>query len=348
MKKLLLLVLFASSCAPTIKNFSNYQKQFISKSSFMPSKENLEGKLPKVAVFAFDANENQVAIETSLGNTLADKVENILSQNRLASLLDRKATEKLAKEIALVEMNKTGSYKGPQVADFAVSGSISNAGFTSKYSNGSTYIDPKTGNVITIPPSYKYSSQVTGNLKIYELPSMAVVEVIEFDNKEGRSENVSQDGGVSFGGLQIGGEKAKAAQRDDNLVRKAGIGAIDDIKVNLQNAFSKRGYVLEKRVYDNKSIFKISLGSTDGINQGDKFEVSGQYESENPITNEMEVETRIIAKGVVADKVEPKSAWVLIDDAKTADLIRLGDVVKMKYKKSSFAAVAKVAKSLAQ
>lgn len=341
--KPLLLLIIITSCAPTIKHFDNYQKQFLNKSAFMPSKENLEGKLPKVAVFAFDENDNQVASQAGLGNSLSDKVEEILSQNRLATIADRKAVSKLEKEIALAEMKKTGSYKGPQVADFAISGSISNAGFTAKFSNGSTYFDPRTKNMVTIPPSYKYSSEVKGNLKIYELPSLAVIDVIEFSDSVNRSENVSQNGGLSFGGLQIGGEKAKATERDDNLVRKAGISAINDVKVDLQNAFSKRGYILEKRVYDDKSIFKINLGSLDGIKQGDKFDVSGQFESENPITNEVEVETRIIASGVVADVIHPKYSFVLIDDAKKAEAIRLGDVVKFKYKKSSLAGFIKTA-----
>jgi hypothetical protein len=345
--KSLLILLLIGSCAPTIRNFDNYQKQFINKSSFMPSKENLEGKLPKVAVFALDENNNEVASRAALGTVVSDKVEKILSQNKLAAIVDRKAAAKLEKEIALAEMKKTGSYKGPQIADFAISGSISNAGFTSKYSSGSTYFDPKTKNLITIPPSYKYSSEVSGNLKIYELPSLAVVQVIEFNDKQTRSENVSQDGGLNFGGLQIGGEKAKATDRDDNLVRKTGITAIEDAQVDLQNAFSKRGYILEKRIYDKKSIFKISLGSADGIGQGDKFEVSGQYESENPITNEVETETRIIASGVVSDRVDPKSSFVIIDDPKKSELIRLGDMVRMKYKKSQFSKFVKTAKLMA-
>ena len=59
--KYLLLTLLIASCAPTIKNFENYQKQFLSKTSFMPSKENLEGKSPKIAVFALDDNNIQNA-----------------------------------------------------------------------------------------------------------------------------------------------------------------------------------------------------------------------------------------------------------------------------------------------
>ena len=243
-------------------------------------------------------------------------------------------------------MKKTGAYKGPIVADYAISGAISNAGFTSKYSNGSTYYNPQSRQFVSVPPKYTYSADVAGNLKIYELPSLTVVDSIEFTAKKSRSEAVQQEGGLALGGLQIGGKKVEGAKRDDNLIRKAGEDAVNDVEVDIKNFFAKKGYVLEKRILGNKAIFKISLGSDDGIKQDDKFEVSGKYESQNPITGEIEVERKIIASGSVSDLIDPKSAWVVIDDTKKAETIRLGDAVKMKYKKSKFASVAKSVTSL--
>jgi hypothetical protein len=342
--KHLALIFLATSCSTTIKDFGNYQKQFLTKTQFMPTKENLEGKASKIVVFALDENDNQTATQAGLGNTMANNVENVISQNRLGDLVDRKAAAKLEKEISLAEMKKTGSYKGPQVADYAISGAISNAGFTSKYSSGSTYFVPKQG-MVNVPPKYTYSSDVSGNIKVYELPSLAVVDAVEFSGKKTRSENVQQSGGLNIGALQIGGEKVKGTERDDSLVRKAGEDAIDNIKIAIKNIFAKKGYILEKRSYDGKSIFKISIGSLDGIKQDDKFEVLGQFETQNAITNETEIERRIIATGTVADIIDPKTCWVVIDDAKKVDQIKLGDSVKMKYKKSSFESSLKLAKS---
>lgn len=342
----LALLLILSACSTTIKNFGEYQKQFLSKTNFMPTKENLDGKAPKIVVFALDQNSNEVATQTGLGDSLANNVENVLGKNRLGEIVDRKAAAKLQKEIQLSEMSKTGSYKGPIVADYAISGAISNAGFTSKYSSGSTYYNPQSRQMVSIPPKYTYSADVAGNLKIYELPSLAVIESIEFSAKKSRSEAVQQDGGISLGGLQIGGKKVEGTKRDDSLVRKAGEDAIIDAEVSIKNFFAKKGYILEKRTLDSKAIFKISLGSDDGIKQNDKFEVSGKYESQNPITNEIEVERKIIATGSVSDLIDPKSSWVVIDDAKKAEAIRLGDAVKMKYEKSKFAPVAKLLTSM--
>jgi hypothetical protein len=66
--------------------------------------------------------------------------------------------------------------------------------------------------------------------------------------------------------------------------------------VSIKNALTKRGYILEKRSYKNENIFKVSLGSEDGIKHGDKFEVTGQYENENPISKEIEVEKHKLYK----------------------------------------------------
>lgn len=335
-----------SACSPTISNFNAYQKQPISKTAFMPDPAVIEGTKPmKVAVFNLDEDDIEVAKQASLGAALSADIENVLTKNHLAKIVDRKATEKLQKEIALAEMNKTGSYKGPEIADYAISGTISNASFTKKYSSGGVYPN-KDGTITRIPPKFTYTGEVGGNIKIYELPSMSVVENFEFSDKRSRSENVQADNNVSIGGLiEFGGQQAKGIDRDDNLVRKAGEEAIEDIAVDVKNFFARRGFILERRSYENKSIFKINLGSTDGIEQGDKFEITGQYEVENPLTGKTEVERRVIAEGVVSDKIDPKTAWVIIDDKKALENIRIGDSVKFKYKKSFFSKVSRLAEN---
>jgi hypothetical protein len=117
-------------------------------------------------------------------------------------------------------------------------------------------------------------------------------------------------------------------------------------KSPIKSAFAKKGYILEKRILNKKTIFKISLGSLDGIKQNDKFEIIGQYEIENPITNKNEIERRVISSGKIADIIEPKSSWVVIDDNTKINSIRLGDMIKMKYKKSSLEGAIKLSKSL--
>ncbi|MBL6664498.1 MAG: hypothetical protein ISQ34_01490 [Rickettsiales bacterium] len=336
--QILFITLLVSSCSLNIKkNFDNYQPQFLGKTDFMPSKEELQHKSPKVVVFSLDENNNAVSTQSNLGKSIADYIEGILSRERLAEIVDRSANKKLANEIALNELKGKTNYKGPKIADYAISGSISNASFTSKYVNGSTYVDPNSLRVVTIPPQYKYSSSVSGNIKIFELPSLTAIDTVEFKANKSRAESVKRKGGFSLGALQIGGENEEGVKRDDGLVREAALTAIQKITTNLKNIFAKTGYILEKRQYEKKTIFKISLGALDGLKKGDKVEITGKYEVENPITEEIEIENRIIAQGKVSDKIDPKTSWIVINNSKNIDKIRLGDKAKLKYKQNFFA-----------
>ena len=114
----------------------------------------------------------------------------------------------------------------------------------------------------------------------------------------------------------------------------------------VKNFFAKMGYVLEKRSLKDKSIFKINLGSSDGIKQGDKFEIISKYSVNNNLTGATDVEKRIIATGKISDKIDPKTCWIIIDDKNDADLIRLGDTVKFKYEKNWFGQFAKFLSNL--
>lgn len=330
------LILFLASCTPKIEDLSLYQKQFMPSSNYLPSKEQIAGKAPKIAVFPLEEN-GEVAEQSKIGKSVASDVENVLANNKLAKLVDRRATERLQKEIKLAELNKTGSYKGPQVADFAISGSISNASFSKKYNSGSTYYNPKSGTYTNIPPSFKYSAQVSGNLKIYELPSMNVAENIKFEGYSSRKENVQQQGGFNFAGLSIGGKQAEGIDRDDGLVRDAGQDAINSIQTELKNVLSARGYVLEKRIGDDFTIFKVTIGSDHGIKHGDEVKIFGKYDVTNPITQESEIETRQIAEGIVSDIINAKTSWIIVKDDKKSQQVRLGDTVKLIYERGAFA-----------
>ena len=340
------LLLVAVSCSPTIKNFEKYQKDFISKTGFMPSEETIKGALPRVVVFPFNENANEVASNAKLANAMANYVESILGESRLAEIVDRKAAAQLKEEIALAEISKSGSYQGPIIADYAISGDIANANYNSKFSEGGTYYNQKTGTAVTYPPRYRYKAEVAGNFKIYELPALSVTKAIEFSGNQARSEDVRENGSVYVGAFALGGNKVDPTLRDDGLVSKAGQDALDNIRSDIQNFFAKQGFILEKRSFKNRAIFKVSIGSIDGIKTGDNFEVFGQFESQNPLTGKNEVEKLKLGEGKISNLLDLKTAWVIIDgDVKK---IRIGDSIKLKYKKSIMKKVGKNAMKLLQ
>lgn len=343
MKKLTILTVLAailSSCTPSIKDLNLYKKQFLTKSQYMPSKEQIRGKAPKIVVFTLEQN-GEVAENAKLGSSIATNLENVISKNKLGKLVDRRSAKKLKNEIALSEMNKSGSYKGPQIADFAITGNISSAGFTKKYNSASNYYNPKTGAYVRNPANFKYSTQTNGNVKILELPSLDVIDSIEFDGYASRTENVQSQGGFALGSLSIGGTQATGANRDDNLVRKAGGDAIKNIEPELRGALSARGYILEKRVGEDFTIFKVTLGEKHGVKHGDKLKIISKFDVTNEIIQDSDIETRVVGEGIISNIVENNYSWIIVKEDKGAGKVRLGDQVKMNFERGSFAKMIK-------
>lgn len=332
---LLIILLTLSSCGTKIKNFDKYEKHLLPATQFLPSKEDLEQKIPKVLVIELNENNIETAKQAKLGNSLAKNIENILAQNELASIIDRDSATDLKDEIILSQINNDNSnYSGPIIADYAITGTISNANFTSEYKSAQNYFNRSTGTYEYKPPKFIYQSLVSGNIKILKIPSLDTVKVIEFDGKETRQENAQNNGGIRLGGLSIGGTENQAQKEDNGLIREAAKKAIFNMAEDLQNIFAKNGYILEKRVLKNKTIFKVNLGKNDSIKEGDHFNIIAKYQTQNPITKEDEIETRIIASGKISNQINPDSAWIIIKNKEDLNKIRLGDRMQVFYKKS--------------
>lgn len=288
--------------------------------NFMPSKEAVEGKPVKVAIFPLENNDLTVATKTNLGSAMAIDIENILIEDKLVDLVDRKASQKLMKEVELAEIKGDKIYEGPAVADYIISGSISKANFTSQYISAQHFFNKETGKYTYVPAKWNYVSEVGGNIKIYEIPSLGVVRIFEINGRSRMSEN------AKF--------RSRAKTEDDYLLREASRDGLDDIAVDLKNFFAKKGYILEKKVLNDRAIFKISLGFEDGIKQGDKLVVYEKREDKNSITGASEIIESKIAEGVVTDIINNKSSWILLKNRRDANKVRLGHIVQIKYKKT--------------
>ena len=330
--KLILVILalfFQTNCAVKIKDFNKYQKSPLNKSYFLPSKEEFNKNKLKVVVFKFNENENFHAINANLGQIVASQIRSILNTNHLVELIDRDAALKLKNEIQLAEINKTGSFKGNIVADYTISGDITNAAFSSRYKKGGVFYSKEHG-LIKIPAKFKYTSEVSLDIKINSIPSLDVVKSISGSGKSSRSEDAGSDGVLD---LIVGKKAESSVKQDDGLTALAAKRALQNISHKIKDFFAPQGYILEKRILDKKEIYKISLGFNDGVKQNDFLKIIGKYQNQNPITSEIEIEERIIANGRVSNLINSNSAWVKL---KIIDKVRLGDKVKINYEKKPF------------
>ena len=325
------LLLFVANCAPKIKNFNQYIKQPILKSEYI-TKEAFEKDKPNIVIANFNNRDNEIARKANLGNSMAVALENLLGSSKLVKLQDRRAFKNLEKEIALAELKQTGSYEGPVEADYAVSGEVSIADYQYKFIAERISYNAKKGEVYRVPAQHKYIATFSGNLKIYQLPSLKIYEVVPLKGKKIRIEDAIVNRSWLFNTTI---DSSMMKKEDFELVQKAGEVALTKNKHLIQNIFSnlRKGYILEKRAKGNKTIFKISLGKNSALKNGQKVKIYTVTEVENPITEEIKKENIELGVATVTDRISEQYAWILVKDAKLAARLKIGDFVTVIYKK---------------
>ncbi len=290
-----------------------YQSINIDAIEELPSKEMLEGKKPRAVVFKAEEKAD-LARKMSIGESLTGTIESYLAQG--TEIIDRSLAQKLKEEIMLGELNGRSS-GGPSLADFAVLSEITMSKWNKKFNEGRTYRD-SDGNFVRIAPSCSYSANVAGNIKIYALPSMSVVETIKFTGTE-RSKEDSRHSHCPITDSQIGG-----------LLAEAAVNAVDTKRTQIQNVFAPMGYITERRTGEDGDIFRVSLGSSRGVAPGDKVSITRKVRVHTQLGGET---TEIVRLGEasIADPVENTYSWVFVDDEELANKLKIGDSVKLVY-----------------
>ncbi len=324
-------LLISVSCSTKIKNFDTYHRALMEESPFI-SAENIKNNDVKVIILDIDNNEITEAKNAKIGNTSSAKIESILAESKLVKIAERDNIENLQKEIALSELNSDQIYSGPEIADYVVTGKIISAGLEHKFQSSYSYYNAASGTYVRVPAKNKYEAKVSGNFKILELPSLKVLDIIEFNGEEYRFEDAIEN--RSFLSSKIDPSNIKS--EDNELLRKAAIDAIEDNSHEIKNIFAnfKRGYIFEKRNNGKKDIFLINLGKNDNLKTGMKLDLYTLEEYSEPFSDSVTIEEIKIGDVTVTDKILDDKAWIIINDKKIVNKIKLGDFVKLKFKKS--------------
>ncbi|MCR9097110.1 MAG: hypothetical protein NXI30_23050 [bacterium] len=113
------------------------------------------------------------------------------------------------------------------------------------------------------------------------------------------------------------------------LFEKALDEALSCLDLPLGAALAPRGHLTGHRKAPgaDRHIYRITLGSGQGIEPGDGIEVRREQRSMSPTGAETR-EERVIATGEVTDQVRPQQSWVAIDPSKASDSILDGDLVR--------------------
>jgi hypothetical protein len=316
-------LLILCACSTTIKDFDKYKKAPLLQTEFMPNPESISSKTPSVVIFEFKTtNKNAETIGAT--SIVEGEIANILLGSKLATVQNRQNLKKLENEIKLAEL-QTGVNTSLNSVNYAIDGEVSSITFSSRYV-GPVYNEDKS---LKRKAMFEYTASAQGFIRIIEVPSLITVENIQFNstvfsNQETRSEN-----NLSIGKFNLKTQE-KPKEFDENLARLAIQRAISSNADKIKSIFAKTGYVIEKRVLNDKSIFLVTLGARDGIRQEDKVEFLQKYEDLNVLTGKRETLQRTVAFGVVADKTEETKTWIVVPKEQ-ANLIKLGDPVKVRY-----------------
>lgn len=319
-----IIALIFSGCGSNIGPIPSFEKVHLQKSSFMPSKEEVENPKIKIILSNIDNSSFNLAIDSNLGNSLSINIESELSG--VVEVIDRNIAQKFDDEIRLNELQNEsnniddGSLDLPE---YAISGKISNSGIRKNYYSKSCSYN-KDGSVNYCKPAfYSFKASVHGILKIHKVPSMKLLKTIRFGGTQSKTKLVQ---GNSFYAPRL------SSSEINHLINKAGENAIHSSRVSLKNFFSPKGYIMEKRINEDDTIFKITLGSFNGLSQGSKVIIYNITKSINPLTNKIEKSTVKVAEGMVSNKIYKHQAWIILTEGYSK--VKLGDFVKVIYKKT--------------
>ena len=319
----MLFIILLSGCSATIDSIEEYTPVPLERSDFMPTKEEIKSGKTKVVLTRIDDKHFKLAQRANLGQSLYIELERELSASGTVEILDRQIAEKFEDEIRLSELSEVSQTDEIElsVAKYAISGSLSNAQFTSRFVQTQRWVD-KEGRTLIIPAHYNYQAYVSGILKIYSIPSMKVLKTIEFSDYTRRSEDSSYYGD-SYYPADVSG-----------MLNRAGRSAIHSTRHEFKNFLAPKGYVMEQRTDGSTSIVRVSIGSLDGLKTGEKVQIFTSESTINPLTEEEEIQDIKIADGIVSNKLDEHRAWIIIDESTRA--IKLGDYIKARYSKEFF------------
>ena len=304
-----------TGCASTaIKNMDSFQKTPLREAEIMPSKAALAGAKPRVIVFELEDKKGSGA-----GDEVADAVIKELNVTKNVIIVDRSLAQTLNQEIQLAETKGQTDYRGQDVADFAITGKITAASAGNSFTAASTY-KGKDGQYYTNPARCTTSGKIDFSVKISRVPSLDVVATLA----ETATASMSQDGYCS----SLNQAEARG------IISAAAANAIQKIRTDLKNQFAPTGYVLERRVHDKDSIFKISLGKSGGAQQDLKVAVMHATTEKNSLTGTLSTEHVKIADAMISDQVGDSYAYIVVTDNVAAENIKLGDVAKVQFEES--------------
>ncbi|WP_028110902.1 hypothetical protein [Ferrimonas futtsuensis] len=297
----------------------------IQDTEYMPAKL-LDSSQKKVIVMPTKVSAtgvNQAAIQSQIQG----QIENSLAGAGIFAV-DRESAKTLKEELLLAETTGKLNYDGPHVADFAIFSTVTTASISTKQTDGGT--DLLTGK--ETGPKCVYNSKVSGQLRILSIPELNQVNTAEMKGTDSSVE-------AFYGHCSLTKSKHSA------LLSNASGDAVEHAQTEIRNSLAPMGYVIERRGNQYDNVFRVSLGAARGAKEGDSVEI--KRKKITALGNgESITEFETIAHGKFTGAIEPMFSWIVLNKKEQLEIIRRGDLVKLKHEDNIFEMADKGTKDL--
>jgi len=319
----------------------------------MPTESSLKASQDRTKVILLGSEQSAANGQAypELTDALTREVEAILAGNGV-EIVDRSLAGKLDQEIKMCELQgsgKCGSQMEPSVARYAVKATITNASYAptlipaQRMTGGDTTfaiaaasypgfveryaVDGKNDQIV-INPHFNHVAQVSTAVRVYEVPSLRELKAVTSSGADNQrtADRAPLESQLLLASLKTAVESSEA-------------------KVELLNVFAPRGFVIGRRTNGKKTIFKVSMGSTQGLIPGSTVVIASEQDSVNPITKKASTDLIDVVKGKVSELVLTSEAWVIPDDDEKARKVSLGDQVIVKHEGNLWGSLRALGKS---
>jgi len=296
--------------------------QVIEDAEFMPTKAMLSPSKTKAALVP--AEILSPLAQSALVAPVVDAKISQLMNDAGVKIIDRETGDTLKQELKAYEASGRSTGLALDVADVVLSPVIVSATHEAIYTPGRYEKKSKKSNKYEwISAKCSHKTEVSGYIKIYDMPSMAQRKQIELERN------------ISFDTKTNRRDCAITIDMLNDFIVTTTKEAIRNKANNLKNEFSSHGYVLEYRSLDDTHYIKINQGRELGLVQNVKIEFIRTFENKDSLTGDIARNEFVLGYGEVTDLIHSNSAWVAVSDS-LASQIKRGDKAKVVFKTGYF------------
>lgn len=310
-----------------IKDFDDYFANSMEDGDFLPTKEMVNDKKKRVAVTPVEILSEQQEEYSQIAVLMRNRLEDLVG--KVGVLMDRGVSARLGNELGRIELTE-----GMTPTDNVNTGNAQIAIVPSVISitGGSMDKAAESGENM-------FGKEYTSAQKcVLTIELETTVKLVTLDTMEIDSIHTQGSGSVT-----VENTTCRAGLMQANLATLTS-NAIQDVAREVYGPLSSMliptAYVLERRTLTKKekvrgNLFKITLGSDDGIGDASKVTIYSKRSFFNKLTEETEIDRIKIADATITNKINSKSSWLFVKDNTQASRVRLGDIVEITVKSKS-------------